>query len=119
MAVQDLINEYAMLNDMIYQLRNQILEEEIKKIEYESNLWLNTDFKALKLTNKELRDAYVDSKMGLFISNVGSLKNDLKSVENELELCKLKIRLIMSFGDFKDVDVTQLCDSYDGQREEE
>ena len=96
--IKQLLEEYAMLNDTIYQLRNQLLEEEIKEMEYEANLWLNTDFKGLKLTNNELRKAHVQKQMGLYISKVGSLKNDLKLAESELSLCKTKINVIKDLG---------------------
>lgn len=98
MEVKKLLEEYAMLNDAIYQLRNQILDEEIKETQYECRLWLETNFKELKLSNKELREAYVKQKMGEYISKVGKLRNDLKFAEGELNLCKTKISLIKELG---------------------
>lgn len=98
MTIKELLDEHAVLNDAIYQLRNQILEEEIKEAEFEAKLWLETDFKKLKLSNKELREAYVKQKMGTYISKVGRLKNDLKYAENELSLCKTKINVIRELG---------------------
>lgn len=98
MNVQDLLMEQGVLNDTIYQLRNQILEEEIKQAQYECDLWVNTDFKGLKLTNKEMRDAYIKQQMGQYISNIGHLRNDLKLAESELTLNKTKIKVILELG---------------------
>lgn len=98
MGVKELLEECAVLNDAVYQLRNQVLEEEMKEAAFEAKLWLETDFKKLKLSNKELREAYVRQQMGTYISKVGHLKNDLKYAESELSLCKTKINVIRELG---------------------
>ena len=96
--IKELLDEHAMISDAIYQLKNQIIDEQIKEAEYECSLWLNTDFKTLKLSNKELREAYVKSKMGGYISKVGKLKNDLEYSRNQLKLCEMKINIFKESG---------------------
>lgn len=98
MGVKDLINEQALLNDAIHQLKGQIIDEEIKKDEHEAKLWTQTNFKQLGLTNNEQRKAYVKQQMGLFISKIGHLRNDLALAENELHLCKTKVKVCMELG---------------------
>lgn len=103
MGVKDLVYEQSLIHDTIYQLKEQIIDEEIKRDKYEADLWVNTKFKELGLTNNEQRKAYIKQQMGLYISKVGHLKNDLTLAENELNLCKTKIRLCMELGiDFDD-----------------
>lgn len=98
MTVKDLVNEQALLNDTIYQLKNKILEETVKRDSYEAKIWTETDFKKLGYTNESQRKAYVKQQMGQYIVQVGSLKNDLNLAENELSLCKTKIKLCMELG---------------------
>ena len=111
MSVTDLVNEQAALNDAIYQIKNEIIDEEIKERNYEAKLWIETDFKALKLSNKEMRDAYIKSEMSKFFSNVSKLKNDLELAKNELDLCKTKIKLALELGiDFDDSTKNEIAE---------
>lgn len=98
MGVKELIEEQALLNDAIYQIKKEIITETVKKDNYEADIWIKTDFKGKGLTNDAQRKAYVKKQMGLYISKVGNLKNDLNLAENELSLCKTKIKAAMELG---------------------
>ena len=98
MSIQDLLVEQGVLNDAIYQLRNQIIKAEIDEANAEYILWTETDFKKLNLTNKEMRTSYIKNKMSQHIAKINSLKNDLKMTQNELSLNKTKIKIILEMG---------------------
>ena len=52
-------NKGRQLNDV----KKDIIKSKSEDIQNESDLWLHTDFKERKLTNQELRKAYVQSQL--------------------------------------------------------
>ena len=51
MKIKDLFIEEEATIEAIHQLKKQIVEKEFQKETYELDLWVNTNFKALNLTN--------------------------------------------------------------------
>lgn len=96
--IQEILNEELAIMDVIYELKNFIADEEMKREEYECNLWVNTKFADLGLSNADQRKAYVKKEMGNVINNISKLKNDLAYAENQLKLLKTKEKLILEFG---------------------
>lgn len=85
-TISHIVEEQSILINNMHSLKNEIIKEESKKVSYESDLWLKTNFKERGLSNKELREAYVDSKMKEYISTVGQKKNDLAKMNRQYEL---------------------------------
>jgi len=93
----DLLFEKDLLIDAIDEKKQLLLKEQLKKAEFESKLWINTDFKSLKLTNKEMREAYVENEMKDFFDKTGALKNQVKSLEMKYHALEVKINILSSF----------------------
>lgn len=93
----DLLFEKDLLIDAIDEKKQLLLKEQLKKAEFESKLWINTDFKSLKLTNKEMREAYVENEMKDFFDKTGTLKNQVKSLEMKYKALEIKINILSSF----------------------
>ena len=98
MKVKETLLQEEVLIDLIHQIKNQIADEELKEKEFECNLWVNTDFSALKLSNADQRKAFVKKEMANYINKTAKLKNDLLRAENELKLTRTKNKLILEFG---------------------
>lgn len=97
MNINDLFIEEQATIEAIHQLKAQILEKEFQKENYELDLWVNTNFKSLNLTNSDQRKAYVKSKMADVVNQTGSLKNDLLYSENYLKMIRDKQKFMLEF----------------------
>ena len=96
--IKDILTEESATLDMIYQLRNQIADEETKREKYECQLWTETNFSKLGLSNADQRKAYVKSEMSNFINNISKLKTDLNYAEGQLKQIRMKEKLILQYG---------------------
>ena len=93
----DLLLRQDLLLDEIQQKKDLLLKETIKETEYESKLWTETNFSQLKLSNKEMREAYVNGKMGDYISKTGKIANEVKTLEKKYDLLSKKINILALF----------------------
>ncbi len=78
----------------LYDLEETLVEEQMKKTEYENQLWLTTDFKAEGCTNQKQRDAYVEDKMKELIPTVEHLKNDINYTKRMVNFMEKKILIL-------------------------
>lgn len=92
-----IINEQNQLISDMYDLEHDIIKEESKETAYKSDLWLNTNFKEKKLTNKELREAYVDKEMKNYISSVADKKNRLTKMKRQHGLNETCLSALMLY----------------------
>lgn len=93
----DLLLRQDLLLDEIHQKKDLLLKETVKEMEYESKLWTETNFSQLKLSNKEMREAYVNGKMGDYISKKGKIANEVKILEKKYDLLGKKINILALF----------------------
>ena len=93
----DLLLRQDLLLDEIQQKKDLLLKETVKEMEYESKLWTETNFSQLKLSNKEMREAYVNGKMGDYISKKGKIANEVKILEKKYDLLGKKINILALF----------------------
>lgn len=93
----DLLLRQDLLLDEIQQKKDLLLKETVKEMEYESKLWTETNFSQLKLSNKEMREAYVNGKMGDYISRKGKIANEVKILEKKYDLLGKKINILALF----------------------
>lgn len=92
-----IINKQNQLIADMYDLEHDIIKEESKETAYKSDLWLNTNFKEKKLTNKELREAYVDKEMKNYISSVAGKKNRLTKMKRQHDLNQTCLSALMLY----------------------
>lgn len=92
-----LINLQNELIDDIFINKKNLSNEERKESEYECKLWLETDFKAKKCSNKEMREAYVNNEMKDFISRKDEYKRNIKLAESQHSLYATMIRILSVF----------------------
>lgn len=97
MKIKDLFIEEEATIEAIHQLKKQIVEKEFQKETYELDLWVNTNFKALNLTNSDQRKAYIKKEMADITNQISTLKNDLLYSENYLRLIKNKQKFMLEF----------------------
>lgn len=97
MKIKDLFIEEEATIETIHQLKKQIVEKEFQKETYELDLWVNTNFKALNLTNSDQRKAYIKKEMADITNQISTLKNDLLYSENYLRLIKNKQKFMLEF----------------------
>ena len=74
------------------------LEKELLKIEHnlaaeERNLYLNTDFKELGLTNDKLRNSYVNEQLSDFRFEIVMKKHEIQSKKDDIEIINDLIKL--------------------------
>lgn len=93
----DMLLEQEILIDEIKKCRQKLQDEQQKRVDYEADLWLHTDFKALKLTNKEQRDVYVKKMMKDYISKENTLKIELKRKEMRVSFLSQALSILMTF----------------------
>lgn len=89
-----LLNEQERTIAALYELEEQLVDEQMKKTEYENKLWLETDFKAIGCTNQKQRDAYVSDKMKELIPTVEHLKNDINYTQRTVNFLEKKILIL-------------------------
>lgn len=97
MKMQDLFIEEQATIETIHQLKAQVIAKEQQKDNYELELWTETNFKSLNLTNSDQRKAYVKSKMSDVVNQIAVLKNDLAYSENYLRLIRNKQEFMLEF----------------------
>lgn len=95
--IYNLLFEKDLLIGEIHEKKQLLLNEQLKKAEFESKLWINTDFKKLKLTNKEMREAYVENEMKDFFDKTGTLQNQVKLLEMKYQAIDKKLNILSSF----------------------
>ena len=78
----------------LYELEEQLVDEQMKRTEYENKLWLETDFKAVGCTNQKQRDAYVSDKMKELIPTIEHLKNDINYTKRTVNFLEKKILIL-------------------------
>ena len=96
--VNKILTEQSAIMDMMYQLKQQIAEEEMKKSEMEYQLWANTDFSKLGLSNSDQRKAFVKDQLKQITNEIANIKNDLLYAENQFKLLKTKEKFLLEFG---------------------
>ena len=74
------------------------LEKELLKIEHdmaaeERNLYLNTDFKELGLTNDKLRNSYVKDQLSDFRFEIVMKRHEIQSKKDDVEIINDLIKL--------------------------
>ena len=85
-----------MKSDSLIILRD--LEKDLLKTEHdlaaeERNLYLNTDFKELGLTNDKLRSSYVKDQLSDFRFDIAMKKHDIQSKKDDVEILNDLINL--------------------------
>lgn len=96
--VNEILMEQSATMDMIYQLKQQVAEQEMKKSEIEYQLWANTDFSKLGLSNSDQRKAFVKDQLKQITNEISNIKNDLLYAENQFKLLKTKEKFLLEFG---------------------
>ena len=86
--------EEAVITKM-FELKNRLINSEFNESNNECNLWINTDFKKLNLTNSDQRKAYVKKEMAKIIKTSGLYKNQIYLCENVLKLIRSKKRFLL------------------------
>lgn len=86
------LNEKDLLIEKENQLNNlRETEMTLLKMEWflsdlENKLYLETDFKDLKLTNDKLRKSFVDEKTKEYSTKIDIIKNQIKIIKDSIEL---------------------------------
>lgn len=88
-----LIKEQSTVSEKITVAKNNFVDEEKKEIDYQSSLWLKTDFKKLGYTNKELREAYMKKKLNDYISTKNKFQNEFKQLERDYDILTRMIKI--------------------------
>lgn len=88
-----LIKEQSTVSEKITVAKNNFVDEEKKEIEYQSSLWLKTDFKKLGYTNKELREAYMKKKLNDYISTKNKFQHEFKELERDYDILTRMIKI--------------------------
>lgn len=88
-----LIKEQSTVSEKITVAKNNFVDEEKKEIEYQSSLWLKTDFKKLGYTNKELREAYMKKKLNDYISTKNKFQHEFKQLERDYDILTRMIKI--------------------------
>lgn len=96
--IKDLVLEETAINDTMYELRKQIVKKEMEKDNFECDLWMNTDFGKLGLTNADQRKAYVKKELSLLNNQIAELKNELNYAEHHLKAIRMKERICLEMG---------------------
>ena len=96
--VNEILMEQSATMDMIYQLKQQVAEQEMKKSEIEYQLWANTDFSKLGLSNSDQRKAFVKDQLKQITNEISNIKNYLLYAENQFKLLKTKEKFLLEFG---------------------
>lgn len=89
----ELIKEQSTVSEKITVAKNNFVDEEKKEIEYQSSLWLKTDFKKLGYTNKELREAYMKKKLNDYISTKNKFQHEFKELERDYDILTRMIKI--------------------------
>lgn len=108
----ELFLEEDILIDEIAGLEKEVLKEERRINEYECKLWLKTDFKGKKLSNKELREAYVKKKKLDFITDAGHKKIALNRKKMRLSAVRMHLQALSLY------DVDQLVSDWVSEKNE-
>lgn len=108
----ELFLEEDILIGEIEALEEEVLKEERKINEYECKLWLETDFKGKKLSNKELREAYVRKKKLDFITDAGRKRIALNRKKMKLSAVRLHLKALSLY------DVDQLVSDWVSEENE-
>ena len=74
-------------------LQKDLLKIELDMAAEERNLYLNTDFKKLGLTNDKLRNSYVDDQLSDFRFDIAMKKHEIKSKKDDIEIVNDLIKL--------------------------
>ena len=88
-----LIKEQSTVSEKITVAKNNFVDEERKEIDYQSSLWLKTDFKKLGYTNKELREAYMKKKLNDYISTKNKFQHEFKQLERDYDILTRMIKI--------------------------
>lgn len=88
-----LIKEQSTVSEKITVAKNNFVDKERKEIEYQSSLWLKTDFKKLGYTNKELREAYMKKKLNDYISTKNKFQHEFKELERDYDILTRMIKI--------------------------
>ena len=93
--IQELNRQETSVVKKIFELKNRLIEAESRESDMECSLWVNTDFKSLKLTNGDQRKAYVKKEMSKYIKTSSLYKNEINLCENLLKLIRSKKRFLL------------------------
>lgn len=74
-------------------LQKDLLKIELDMAAEERNLYLNTDFKKLGLTNDKLRNSYVDDQLSDLRFDIAMKKHEIKSKKDDIEIVNDLIKL--------------------------
>ena len=74
-------------------LEKDLLKAECDLAAEERNLYLNTDFKELGLTNDKLRSSYVKDQLSDFRFDIAMKKHDIQSKKDDIEILNNLINL--------------------------
>ena len=74
-------------------LQKDLLKIELDMGAEERNLYLNTDFKKLGLTNDKLRNSYVEDQLNDFRFDIAMKKHEIKSKKDDIEIINDLIKL--------------------------
>lgn len=101
-TLKSLLKDIEEKNKEIAKLKLEVVDAKAKDEENEAALWINTPFKEKKLTNDNMRKAYVRQQMGLlYPSFYASKKAKLSSLEAEVKWDYEMISVMKLFGVFE------------------
>ena len=74
-------------------LEKDLMKTELDMAAEERNLYLNTNFKELGLTNDKLRISYVNDQLSDFRFDIAMKKHDIQSKKDDIEIVNDLIKL--------------------------
>lgn len=94
----DLLKEEKEKTEELNTLRTNLVESKRLRDLDEANCWVNTDFKAKKLTNDKQRNAYVKKQMSTMPNTYAQSKAEFESLEQEIKWIREVISVMQRFG---------------------
>lgn len=79
-----------------FELKKRLIRSESKENDLECKLWVDTDFKSMKLTNGDQRKAYVKKEMSKYIKTSSLYKSQIQLCENVLKLIRSKKEFLLN-----------------------
>lgn len=103
--MEDVINQLKKTLDEVdeltaeqYSLGQEIIDAEMQYNEYEQKLWLETDFKKVGASNKELREMYVANQLKDVTPRLKELKSTYSNNKLRIKFLFKKIDVLREFG---------------------
>ena len=93
-----LVNETKNKIEELKKLRVEVTQEKELRERDEADLWMNTDFKAKKLTSDKLRAQYVKQQLSMYPNRYLEKKDQLNSLETEINFNMKLMDIMKPFG---------------------